>query len=453
MKRFSLLYGIGRAIIWPSVRIFYRNIQIKNSQNFPARGAVFICSNHVNAFIDPVALQLHSSRQIYSLARGDAFNKPFLRWLLTQWKLIPIYRLSEGVENLKKNDYTFAASQSVLSTGNPLVIYPEAVCVQERRIRKLRKGAARIAFGVEEKADFKAGLIILPLGLNYSDPTKIRSNLFMNFGEPLFVSDYTTLYKKDNARAINELTSAIEKAMKGLVVNIADKVNDPLVENLYTFYKPELLKELKLDPENLEQDFELSREIANAVNHFQISEPQLLETLRLDFGNYKDTLEKLELRDLLLSKMEIKTLSAGRIILNWVMIILGIPFFLAGLIMNYFPYKLGKTAADKLAKEVEFHASINMIVGWISWLVYFFLQLLIVALAFHKWLLLGVYALAIPLSGFYALRFYTFLKKAGGRIRLLRLRASNREEFENLQKQRAALFELLNDAKLKYCNR
>ncbi len=446
MKNFSLLYELCKAIVWPSVRVFYNKIQIKNFKNFPASGPVFICSNHVNAFMDPVALQLHSHRQIFSLARGDAFNKPFSRWLLTQWKLIPIYRLSEGAEHLKKNEYTFAASQSVLSKGNPLVIYPEAICVQERRIRKLRKGAARIAFGVEEKAGFKAGLVILPVGLNYSEPKKFRSTLFINFGEPLAVADYCALYKKDKARATNELTSAIEKAMKGLVINIEHRENDSLVEDLYTFYKPELQKELKLDPENLEQDFELSRKLADAVNQLNNSAPRLLETLKLNFHDFKNKLNELDLSGQLLSKAEIQTLSPVRIAVDWILILAGIPLFLTGLVMNYLPYKLGKSVADKLAKEVEFHASINMTVGWMSWLVYFFLQLLIVALAFHKGLLLVVYAMAVPLSGFYALGFYRFLQEATGRRRLVRLKFRKKEEFENVIKQRANLFKLLNDS-------
>jgi glycerol-3-phosphate O-acyltransferase/dihydroxyacetone phosphate acyltransferase len=450
MKKFSIMYGVFRSLTVPAIRIFYKQIQIKNFENLTKPGAVFICSNHVNAFMDPVSVQLHTRRQIFSLARGDAFSKPFMRWLFTQWKLIPIYRLSEGAENLKKNNSTFSMSAQVLSKGNPLVIYPEAICVQERRIRKLKKGAARIAFDVEEQSDFKANLLILPLGLTYSNPKKFRSKLFINFGEPITATKYSELYKTDKAKAINELTADIEKAMKELVVNIQHKENDQLVEDLYIIYKEQLILDLGLDPENLEDDFKVSRYIVDAVNYFQNNDPVLVETVKQQMDQYIKTLNEFDLRDHLLTKEGLRTITDTRVTSDIVTSIIGMPLFLLGLVMNYLPYKLAHTSAKKLAKEVEFHASINMIIGWFAWIVYYLLQLLIVGLVFRNWSLLTVYAVLVPLTGLFALRFYPLLKKAAGRRRLLRLKENNKTEFKGLVSRREEMIKLLDSAKQKY---
>jgi hypothetical protein len=43
-----------------------------------------------------------SINPLFSLARGDAFKNNFFAYLLYQLKLLPVYRVSEGVENLKK---------------------------------------------------------------------------------------------------------------------------------------------------------------------------------------------------------------------------------------------------------------------------------------------------------------------------------------------------------------
>ncbi len=443
MKNFSLLYEITRPFVMPAIRVFYKKIQIKNFKNLPVRGGVLICSNHVNAFMDPVSIQLHTSRQLFSLARGDAFNKPFLRWLLTQWKLIPIYRLSEGAENLKKNDTTFLLSQEVLTNGNPLIIYPEAICIQERRIRKLKKGAARIAFGVEEQGDFKEDLLILPVGLNYSNPKKFRSNLFINFGKPIHTSDYIDLYKEDKVRAINRLTLAIEQAMKELVVHIEHKDNDELVEKLFEVYKPELLAEPGLDPDNLEDDFKESRRIADAVNQLYIFEPQKLETIRQKLFGYILELKEYDLRDNLLTDQAIQNLNRSRIMADYIKIAFGMFVFLPGLVMNYVPYKIAYTAADKLAKEVEFHASINMTIGWFSWIAWYLLELLLIAIFFRSWLLLGICALLVPLSGIYALNFYPFFKKCKRRRKLLKWSLVNKTGFENLTKERKELIQFI----------
>ena len=451
MSNFSPLYGICRYIVMPSIRIFYKRIHIRNFENLPKEGAVFICSNHVNAFMDPVSLQLHTGRQIFSLARGDVFNKPFMSWLLTRWKIIPIYRQSEGAENLYKNEYSFSMSRNVLNTGNPLIIYPEAICVQERRIRKLKKGAARIAFDVEEQNNFEANLIILPLGMNYSEPSRFRSNLFMNFGEPIFTSKYNELYKQDKAKAINDLTAEIEREMKKLVINIQHKENDDLVEQLYVIYKPQLIREIGHDQNNLEHDFSVSDKIANAVNYFQEKEPQLVDDVKQKMENYTSVLSELDIADDLLSPQGSQTVNSGRILLDVLLSIAGMPLFLVALLMNYLPYKLGHRSASKLAKEIEFHASINMTIGWFSWIGYYLLQLLIVGLCFRNWTLLGAYAIAVPLTAWFALHFAPFLKRTGQRRRLLKLKRSDKDRFEELVAQRKKMFDMLDAAKEKYC--
>lgn len=451
MNSFSLIYEITRPITMPAIRIFYKRIQISNLKHLSKKGPVFICSNHVNAFMDPISIQLHTNRQIFSLARGDAFKKPFMRWLLTQWKLIPIYRLSEGAENLGRNEETFLTCSKVLSKGNALVIYPEAICVQERRLRKLKKGAARIAFGVEEQMNFGSNLVLLPVGLNYSAPKKFRSNLFMNFGEPIETSKYAELYKLDKAKALNELTAELEQAMKKLVVNIQHKENDRLVEDIYLIYKEQLMIELGLDPLDLEDDFRVSCDIANAVNYFQVNQPQLVEEGRLKMNVYTDMLRAQDIPDHLLTAKGLQSINGLRVVVDILTFIICMPLFLAGLIMNYPPYKLGHVAADKLAKEVEFHASVNMTVGWFSWIAYYAAQLIIVGLFSRSWLILGLYALLVPLTGLYVLGLFPLLKEAAGRRKLFGLMKRNKAQFENMVRQRAEVIDFFEKAKVDYC--
>lgn len=451
MNSFSLIYEITRPITMPAIRIFYKRIQINNLKHLSKKGPVFICSNHVNAFMDPISIQLHTNRQIFSLARGDAFKKPFMRWLLTQWKLIPIYRLSEGAENLGRNEETFLTCSKVLSKGNALVIYPEAICVQERRLRKLKKGAARIAFGVEEQMNFGSNLVLLPVGLNYSAPKKFRSNLFMNFGEPIETSKYAELYKLDKAKALNELTAELEQAMKKLVVNIQHKENDRLVEDIYLIYKEQLMIELGLDPLDLEDDFRVSCDIANAVNYFQVNQPELVEEVRIEMNAYTDILRNLDISDQSLTVKGLQSISGLRVGVDALIFIISMPLFVAGLIMNYPPYKLGHVAADKLAKEVEFHASVNMVVGWFSWIAYYAVQLIIVGLLLRSWLLLGVFALSVPLTGLYVLWLFPLLKEAEGRRKLFSLMKRNKVQYENILRKRAEVIGFFERAKTVYC--
>ncbi|MCC6689998.1 MAG: 1-acyl-sn-glycerol-3-phosphate acyltransferase [Bacteroidia bacterium] len=451
MKNFSFIYELSWYIYRPGIRTFYSRLQEHGKENFPKKDAVLVCCNHVNAFMDAISMQVSNSRQIFSLARGDAFGSSFMSWLLGQWKIIPIYRLSEGAENLKKNDESFATSHHVLQNRNPLIIYPEAICVQEKRLRKLKKGAARIAFSFIEKNNFESDLLILPVGMNYSDPKKFRSDLLINYGKPLSVLAYADLYKRDKPRAINEFTAALEIEMKKLLVHIEHPENDELVEQIYTIYKPLLFSEQKFNLKKLTDDFTINQLVADAVNYFHTNNRALIETAKQKMKNYFDWLNEFKITDSALDGNKLKTLTMPRIVADIVLLIAGTPFYLLGLLMNYMPYKLGLTVANKLAKDVEFHASINLAVGWTIWLIYALLQLLIVGLLFHNWILLLSYAVLIPLTAGYSLCFYRFLVSSTDRRRALRLKQTKPNKFNEILKQRENIIELLNNAKENYC--
>lgn len=398
--------------------------------------------------MDPILMQTNggSMRQIYSLARGDAFKPGLMNWLLKQWKLIPIFRLSEGYENLAKNDATFNRSYEVLERGNCLVMYPEGICVQEKRLRKLKKGAARIAFGVEERNNFNFNIPLLPLCINYENPKKFRSKVFLIYGKPINSSDYVERYKVDKAKAMNELTKDLERAMAEMYLHINNKENDQFVEHVLEIYKPDLKAKRGIKKNDLEKDFELNREIIQAINQTEqrnISDIHNLKEAVMTYAHHLKNENKL--RDHLLRSNSLGQLHWLRTFFDLLILLIGLPVFLLALVMNYPPYKLAYTTANKVAKNVEFNASINVVVGMFGWLIYYGLQLLIVALVFSNWNVLGVYALLVPLTGFQALYYYPLLKKAIGRFRLFSIKRNNLKLFEQLINERKRVVGLIGE--------
>jgi len=446
MKSFSPLYAFTKLMFSPSIKLFYQSIQSRNIKNISPDGAVLICCNHVNAFMDAVSIQLYTERQYFSLARGDAFRNPVLRWLLNGWKIIPIYRLSEGKENLKKNDATFAITQLVLKKGNPVIIYPEAICVQERRIRKLKKGAARIAFGFDEQNDFKKDLMILPVGMNYSNPPKFRSALFINVGEPIRISEFSDFYRTDKGKAINALTSALEESMKELVVHVEHKENDRLVEVLFDIYKPVLIRTLGRDPRNLEDDFIVAKMISNAVNRLTAQDHLQVDKIKHSLFGYKSKLDKYKLNDKLLVNKKQWATETALLVCKSFLILSGLPFLVFGLATNYLPYLAGSYAAKRIAKNIEFQASVQLVVGWFSWMFYYLLQLIFAAFYFRNLLLTGLTAVFIPLSCNFVLSFLPFLEDYWQRLKVIWFREKNKVEFKNLLTQREKLLDFLGSA-------
>ena len=163
-----MLYQILKPIVTIAVHIFYKRIVIVNRERLNEGGATILVANHTNAFLDAVVVSMFVKRKVYSIARGDVFKNKRVADILKRLCIIPIYRKEEGVKEMLKNEATFVRCIELLEEKQSFTMYPEGNCVTEKRLRSLRKGAARIAFGAEAKNEFKLNVKVLP-NINCSD--------------------------------------------------------------------------------------------------------------------------------------------------------------------------------------------------------------------------------------------------------------------------------------------
>ncbi len=91
------------------------------------------------------------------------------------------------------------------------MIFPEGTSVSERRLRPLKTGAARIALGAEARHGFQLGLQVVPVAINYFDPSTFRSDVLLNVAPPIVVADYAAAYAQDPDAAADQLTEAIRR--------------------------------------------------------------------------------------------------------------------------------------------------------------------------------------------------------------------------------------------------
>ncbi len=144
------------------------------------KGPVLLAANHPNSFLDSVIINTMFEQPVWSLARGDVFKKPFYIRLLTALRILPVYRTSEGVENLSENYRTFDACIGIFRNNGIITIFSEGLCVNEWHLRPLKKGTARLAMKTWEEG---IPVKILPVGINYSSFSRFGKNIFLNFGE------------------------------------------------------------------------------------------------------------------------------------------------------------------------------------------------------------------------------------------------------------------------------
>lgn len=101
--------------------------------------------------------------------------------------MLPIYRPSEGVENLSENYRTFDACIELFKRNQIVLIFSEGLCENEWHLRSLKKGTARLAYKCQQE---NIPLKILPVGINYSSFKRFGKNLFVNLGNILTVNDF-----------------------------------------------------------------------------------------------------------------------------------------------------------------------------------------------------------------------------------------------------------------------
>lgn len=175
---YLLLKGYARL----AIKIYCRRIIINKPEVLKLNGPVLFASNHPNSFLDGIILTTLLDNPLYSLARGDVFKKNRINKLLRWLNLLPVYRTSEGVENLEHNYTTFAACREAFENNGMVLIFSEGRCENEWHLRPLKKGTARLAISSWKQ---KIPLTVIPTAFNYSSFKKFGKEVHLFFGDPI----------------------------------------------------------------------------------------------------------------------------------------------------------------------------------------------------------------------------------------------------------------------------
>lgn len=204
-----------------------------------SKGPLLLACNHPNSFLDSVILDVLFEQPIWSLARGDVFKNKIITRVLTSLKILPVYRTSEGVENLSSNYKTFEDCITIFKNNGLIQIFSEGKCINEWRLRPLKKGTARLAIKAWEE---NIPLQVLPVGLNYSSFRRFGKNVFINFGD-IITKDSINFNEADGLRH-QAFNKKLEDQLKQLVYEIPK--NDTRQQAAILATKTSLLKKMLL---------------------------------------------------------------------------------------------------------------------------------------------------------------------------------------------------------------
>ena len=271
------LYRILRPIVRIGLKVYFRKIYIRFEQHVPKTGPVLISANHPSAFLEAILLACFLDRPIHYLVRGDIFKNDWAKKLLGLTHQIPIYRFRDGFSSMRKNHETFEKVYELLEKDEVVVIFSESFTFLEKRLRPIQKGTARIAFGAYERIG--KFFPIVPIGINYTDAVRFRSEVSIKGGEHIHFEEDYLLFKKDKQAGLQSLTDKVRKYLHPLIIEIEDKADYELAEKLFLFTRP--LSFYTLFPntsKNLEPHFHSDRNAAYWLNSLDEADKKDLES-------------------------------------------------------------------------------------------------------------------------------------------------------------------------------
>ena len=207
-----MLYTLLKFPAKVALYFYCRKIIINKKDFLQSDGPLLIAANHPNSFLDAIILATIFKQPIYSLARGDVFVNGFYKTLLYSLKMLPVYRISEGAENLEHNYTTFSSCIDIFKKNGIVLIFSEGRCTNEWHLRPLKKGTARLAMNAWQQG---IPLKVLPLGINYSSFRIFGKNMILNFGEIITAKDLDS--NLPDGKNVNDFNFKLEQQLKNLV--------------------------------------------------------------------------------------------------------------------------------------------------------------------------------------------------------------------------------------------
>src|SRR3989442_1181437 len=176
MDRFyRLLPAIGRFWLW----FFFKSVDRRHPERVPDVGPTLLCINHPNNFIDSLLVGAAVRRKVHYLATAALFRNPLGARFLGACGAIPVYRKQDDPNTMDRNTDTFAACAAALAEGRPIAVSPEGTPDAERRVQRIKTGAARIALAYE--AEHPGALRPGPVGLTFQAPQTFRRRVLVSF--------------------------------------------------------------------------------------------------------------------------------------------------------------------------------------------------------------------------------------------------------------------------------
>lgn len=378
---------------------FRKMVFTGRKENVSKKKPIIFAANHRNALLDALLLVYagYHFKQVVFLARADIFKQKFVAWILRGMRIIPVFRIRDGKDNLEKNKDIFNSAARILKKNNPIALFPEARHNPKQSLLPIQKAVPRIVLPTEASLNFELNSQIVPVSIYYRDVFEFLTDVYITFGTPIEVSQYKEVYEENPNLATNQLRQDLETSLKSLVVNIWN-------DEFYEEYKDAIDwngDRLALEKYSHRKDdyLQASLEIVRSLDNLYENKREEFDNKIKDFREAKAILKEHQLN----TKDKVwKPASKGNIYSRFAGLILTSPIMLFGYLNAIFPLLINKKLLG-LFKDNQFIPSVRYVSGLIFIPIFDLIQSLIIGSATNNWMLALIYFFFMPITFYFAL--------------------------------------------------
>ena len=355
-------YAMLRHIVDVVIKLSYRKIQQTGRENIPTDGAVIYAPNHTGTLMDALVILASDEKPKVFVARADIFKNPTLAKLFRFFKIMPIMRMRDGFDEVKKNNRTIEQAVDVLKDKVPFCIFPEGTHQTKYSLQPISKGIFRIALQAQALMP-DMPLYIVPVGIRYGSFWRYRSSTHMKYGKPMKVSDFIEQNSdKTPQELMNVMRVALEERMRETLVYIPnDKDYDATYEICATVLNRQL-ETIKEKTDVMDAQAKANNKTVKQICELKASNPELAEKL-VSLGSKATKIRKAKNISL---KSVVSENSAFSNIFRSLLLLVTLPYTLAAGILTL-PVTLLCKAVFRLFKDQAFRNSVRLLLNLLVW--------------------------------------------------------------------------------------
>ena len=367
IQDYNRAYAFLRYYVDLVLKLSYRNIRYVNRERIPQDGAVIYAPNHTNALMDALVILAMDRKAKVFVARADIFKNPLLAKIFAFLKIMPIMRLRDGVDEVKKNYETIEKAVDVLRDKVPFCIFPEGTHQAKYSSLPLSKGIFRIAFQAQELMP-DMPLYIVPVGMRYGSFFRFRSTVRVQVGEPINVQEFVNSHSENTPQEqMNILRDILAERMKSSILYIPnDEDYDATYEICGAAVKRQVLGYGR-NPfgrrfNRLDAHFEANKQIVKRIIEMKEKEPaKAAELLKLG----KEAYEIRKAKRISIASISVKRPILSRI-LKTLFLIIALPYCLP-VAMLTLPIKALCALIFTKLKDYAFRNSVRFLINLVVW--------------------------------------------------------------------------------------